>query len=78
MKLIVVGDSGDIRVINEVLAYDCVTKEDIDYLVSDMKLNVNLTKEQLEIISHRCDKFEHFPDYDDLRWLIGEVVKGTL
>lgn len=74
MILITVDDHGYVSSYKNILAYDILTKEDVDNALIDMGLGVTLTDEEMEIIKHRLGKFEHFPDLEDLRWLIKDVL----
>ena len=75
MVLICVGDDGDVHSFRNVLAYDCLTNEDLENVCEDMKIECKFTKDEMDIIKHRLGKFDIFPDYADLRWVIRDVIE---
>ena len=74
MTLICVSDEGNVHVFNNVLAYDCLTKEDVQNILNDKGLDIEVTDKQYAAIKWRLGKFEGFPDLNDLRWVIEEEV----
>lgn len=74
MILICVGDGGDVHSFKNVLAYDCLTKEDLENVCEDLKVKYEFTSEEIDIIKHRLGKFDRFPDIEDLRWIVQDII----
>ena len=74
MVIICVGDDGDVHSFRNVLAYDCLTNEDLESVCEMMNVEYQFTKEEMDIIKHRLGKFDRFPDYEDLRWVVRDVI----
>ncbi len=81
MILICVGDDGDVHSFKNVLAYDCLTNEDLEKVWEELKTwNPSLedkptfTKEEMETIKHRLGTFDNMPDLGDLRWVVKDVI----
>ena len=75
MILICVGDNGDVHSFKNVLAYDAITRDDMDRVLKEMKVETTFTTEEMDIIKHRLGKFDHFPDHDDLRYVLELVIE---
>lgn len=75
MLLICIGDDGDVHSFKNVLSYDCLTNEDLQTVCKDMKIETVFTAEEMEVIKHRLGRFDHFPDYDDLRYVVQLVLE---
>jgi hypothetical protein len=80
MTLIIIDDDGPERTLTDVIAYDCLCVDDIDTALEDYNvINKNenniLTDEQKRRVARICQNCERFPDMDDLRWIIGDVLR---
>ena len=75
MVLICVGDDGDVHSFKNVLAYDCLTKDDVEGICKDLNIEANFTTEEMDAIKHRLGRFDNFPDNDDLRYVINLVLE---
>ncbi len=74
MLLICVGDDGDVHSFKNVLTYDCLTKEDLDNVCEEMKIEPTFTTEEMDAIKYRLGKFDNMADINDLRWIIKDVI----
>ena len=62
------------RVITDVIAYDVLCTDDIECIES--ALEISLSNEQKKEVARRCQKSEHFPNMEDLRWIVRDVYEG--
>lgn len=74
MILIYVGDGGDVHSFKNVLAYDCLTNEDLENVCEALNVEPTFTAEEMETIKYRLGKFDDFPNLEDLRWIVKDVI----
>lgn len=72
--IITIEEYGRKRVITDAIAYDVLCTDDVDNTAES--LDVTLTKKQKEIVARYCQKAESFPNMEDLRDIIRNVVSG--
>ncbi len=73
MVLTIKDDDGYVRTLNDVLAYDCICKEDVETVCEELKVKVS-TK-MLDYVRRACDHLEEFPNMEILRWIIRDFLK---
>jgi hypothetical protein len=69
----VTDENGSNHVFENVLAYDCISMEDIRNIEEEM--DIKLSEAQVQKIKNMIDKLDNFPTMDDLRWIAREVAK---
>lgn len=74
MILICIGDDGDIHSFKDVLAYDCLTKEDLDNVCEVLNIEPTFTAKEMEYIKYRLGKGDDMPNLEDLRWIVKDVI----
>lgn len=74
MILICIGDSGDVHSFKNVLAYDCLTNEDLENVCEALNVEPTFTAEEMQNIKLRLGKIDDFPNLEDLRWIVKDVI----
>lgn len=57
---------------NDVVSYDFIDKDDIQGVAADY--GVTLTDKQIEKVGRICSNLERFPDNEDLRWIVKNIL----
>lgn len=72
MTITVKDDDGLVHTYENILDYDFVDVSDVQNIAESV--GVKLTDKHMKEIKRRCEKMERFPDYEDLSWIIKEIV----
>lgn len=72
MTLIVKKEDGTSYEWHDVVSYDFIDKDDIQSVADDY--GVTLTDKQIENVGRICSNLERFPDNEDLRWIVKNIL----
>lgn len=62
------------REIENVLAFDSLAKDDVDLILEQFEEDITLSKDEYDEIARRIDKRDDFPNLQELRDIIKDVV----
>ena len=72
--VVVCFNEENVHTFKDVIAYDVLTMDDVKEILKEKGITKELNRLQIDKIKFRLGKFEHFPDMEDLRKVIEEVM----